>query len=438
MKSPEASAGLSDGAGIAAVAAATANAYSDTDALDRYLVDGLRPAIAVRPATVEELAAVLRAAATADLAVVLQGGRTATGLGAPPTRYDVALDTSALDAVIDHVPDDFTITVQSGMRFAALQTFLADHGQFVPLDVPFPDKATVGGSVAAARSGPRRGVFGGPRDWLIGCGVVLSHGTTVHSGGRVVKNVSGYDLCKLFSGSLGTLGCIVEATFKLRPLPAADATLVIPTADFDAAIDLGRRIALGVNGLQSIIALDPVSAHDLGLGEVGLVLRAAGVEGAVSSTLQLAGAIAQADSAIQPEPTAPDFWQRLTDREGTPPRGNAVLVRCAAPPDSLRSATAALRAATDQTCLWAYADAGLLFGRLAAPTSALLPAMVATARKGIEALGGSLVVEHAPVTEKRAMDVWGPAGDGITIMRRIKREFDPNATLSPGRFVGGI
>ena len=438
MKSPEASAGLSDGAGIAAVAAATANAYSDTDALDRYLVDGLRPAIAVRPATVEELAAVLRAAATADLAVVLQGGRTATGLGAPPTRYDVALDTSALDAVIDHVPDDFTITVQSGMRFAALQTFLADHGQFVPLDVPFPDKATVGGSVAAARSGPRRGVFGGPRDWLIGCGVVLAHGTTVHSGGRVVKNVSGYDLCKLFSGSLGTLGCIVEATFKLRPLPAADATLVIPTAGFDAAIDLGRRIALGVNGLQSIIALDPVSAHDLGLGEVGLVLRAAGVEGAVSSTLQLAGAIAQADSAIQPEPTAPDFWQRLTDREGTPPRGNAVLVRCAAPPDSLRSATAALRAATDQTCLWAYADAGLLFGRLAAPTSALLPAMVATARKGIEALGGSLVVEHAPVTEKRAMDVWGPAGDGITIMRRIKREFDPNATLSPGRFVGGI
>ena len=438
MKPSEASTSVSAGAGIAALAAVTANAYSDAGDLDRYLVDGLRPAIAIRPDTAEELSAVLRAAANAGLAVVLQGGRTAIGLGAPPSRYDVALDTSALGAVIDHVLDDFTITVQSGMRFAALQTFLADHGQFVPLDVPFPNQATVGGSVAAARSGPRRGVFGGPRDWLIGCGVVLPHGATVHGGGRVVKNVSGYDLCKLFSGSLGTLGCIVEATFKLRPLPAMDATLAIPTADFDAAVDLGRQIALKVNGLQSIVALDATSAHDLELAEAGLVLRAAGVEDAVSSTLQLASAVAQADSTIQPEPTASDFWQRLTDREGTPPRGNAVLVRCAVPPDSLRSAVAALRAATDQTCLWAYADAGLLFAQLAAPTSSLLPAMAATARKGIEALGGSLVVEHAPLTEKRAMDIWGSGGDGITIMRRIKREFDPNATLSPGRFVGGI
>ena len=438
MKSSEAPASVSDGAGIAAVAAATANAHTDIDSLDRYLVDGLRPTIAVRPDTVEELAAVLRAAASAGLAVVLQGGRTAIGLGTPPTRYDVALDTSALNAVIDHVLDDFTITVQGGMRFAALQTFLAEHGQFIPLDVPFPDRATVGGSVAAARSGPRKGVFGGPRDWLIGCSVVLPHGVTVHGGGRVVKNVSGYDLCKLFSGSWGTLGCIVEATFKLRPLPAADATLVIPTGDFAAAIELGRHVALKVNGLQSIAAFDTGSAHDLGLVEASLVLRAAGLKGAVSSTLQLAGAVAQADSAIQPEPTTPDFWQRLTDREGTPPRGIAVLVRCAAPPDSLHGATAALRAATDQTCLWAYADAGLLFGQLSAPTSSLLPAIVATARKGIEALGGSLVVEHAPLTEKCAMDVWGAAGDGITIMRRIKREFDPNATLSPGRFVGGI
>ena len=425
-------------AGLAALTAAAPDVRSDPQTLDRYLIDGRRPALAVQPATIDELAATLSAADSAGLAVAPQGGRTAIGLGNPPAHYDLALDTRSLDAVIDHVPDDFTITVQGGMPFGALQSLLAQHGQFVPLDVPFPNQATVGGSLAAARNGPRRGAFGGPRDWLIGCSAVLPRGVTVHGGGRVVKNVSGYDLCKLFTGSFGTLGCIVEATFKLRPLPTADGTLTIPVGNFDAALELGRRIALTVPGLQAVTVLDTATARALGVDEAAVLVRAAGVEGAVPSTLNHARATAHAGPDLQPDPTDPDLWQRLTDLEGTPPQGSAVLVRCAPPPASLRQAAAALRTATDQARLWAYADSGLLFAHLPAPTPALLPAIVATARQGVEALGGSLVVEHAPLGEKRAIDLWGPPGEGLAIMRRLKHEFDPNGTLNPGRFVGGI
>ena len=428
----------STAAGIAAVKAVASGAQADPDVLERYPVDGLRPSIAIRPASIDDLTASLAAADGAGLAVTLQGGRTAIGVGAPPTRYDVALDTTALDAVVDHVPDDFTITVQGGMRFGALQSLLAQHGQFIPLDIPYPEQATVGGTLAAARNGPRRAAFGGSRDWLIGCSVVLPSGVIVHGGGRVVKNVSGYDLCKLFTGSFGTLGCIVEATFKLRPLPAADSTLIIPIGNFDAAVEIGRRIAITVPGLQALAVLDTPTARVLGLDEAALLVRAAGVEGSVPSTLNLARTNAEAATNLRPNPTDLDLWQRLTNLEGTAPQGSAVLVRCAPPPASLRQAAAALRSATDQAHLWAYADSGVLFAHLPAPTPSLLPAIVATAREGIEALGGALVVEQAPLGEKRAMDIWGHPGDGLAIMRRLKHEFDPNTTLSPGRFVGGI
>ena len=145
-----------------------------------------------------------------------------------------------------------------------------------------------------------------------------------------------------------------------------------------------------------------------------------------------------AAATVQPEPSRPEFWQSVTDLEAMPPRGSALLVRCAVLPARLPDAVAALRSATGQARLWAYADSGLLFAHLAAPTPSLLAPIVNTARNGIEALGGSLVVERAPLPQKAAIDIWGPAGDGLAIMRRLKHEFDPNRTLSPGRFVGGI
>ena len=213
-----------------AVAARDAAAARDAtaagpDALVACRLDGLTPDTVVHPATAEALAAALREADENGRAVVLRGGGTSIDIGAAPERYNVAIDTRRLDQVLDYVPDDLTVTVQGGVGFGRLQAMLAESGQFVPFDVPRAENATAGGALAAARSGPRRATYGTGRDWLIGCAVVLADGTLIHAGGRVVKNVSGYDLCKLFAGSFGSLGCIVEATFKLRPLPHADATL---------------------------------------------------------------------------------------------------------------------------------------------------------------------------------------------------------------------
>ena len=226
------------------------------DALHPFAVDGLLPQLALQPSTADSLAAALALADRAELAVILHGGGSSLHVGRPPERYDLALDTRRLDRLIAYEPDDLTVTLETGMTVARLQALLAQRGQFLPFDVPFPTRATVGGALAAARSGPRRARFGGPRDWLIGCRVALPDGTLIRSGGRVVKNVSGYDLCKLFVGSFGTLGAIVEASFKLRPLPTADATLIFPAPDFDRALALAREIAATVNALHAVVALD--------------------------------------------------------------------------------------------------------------------------------------------------------------------------------------
>ena len=412
------------------------------DALHSFAVDGLLPQFALLPPTADALAAALALAAPlacedrAGLAVILRGGGSALHVGHPPDRYDLALDTRRLDRLIAYEPDDFTVTVEAGISVARLQTLLAERGQFLPFDVPFPARATVGGALATARSGPRRGRFGGPRDWLIGCRVALPDGTLIRSGGRVVKNVSGYDLCKLFVGSFGTLGAIVEASFKLRPLPIADATLLLPTSDFDRALALAREIAATVHGLHAVAALDEQSALSLGLPRPTAIARAGGVERAVAALLDQARS--RALSSIPPIPSDPAFWQALTDLEGAVPRGLALLLRCGVPPARLAEAADALRSATPDLQLWAYADSGLLFAQLRAPTAALLPAIVRTARAAIEKLDGALVVESAPLSEKANIDLWGAPGDGLALMRRVKQQFDPNHTLSPGRFVGAI
>ena len=417
-------------------ALAGAGAVHGGAAAQQYDVDGRSPRLAVRPSSLDALQSTLQEASTQGLAVILHGGGTSVAIGGPPQRYDLAVDIRALDAVVAYEPDDLTVTVQGGMRFGALQSLLAERGQFVPFDVAHAERATVGGALAAARAGPRRALYGSGRDWLIGCHVVLADGTLIKSGGRVVKNVSGYDLCKLFHGSYGTLGCIVEVSFKLRPLPAIDQTLLLSTKDFAAALGLGRRIAQEMNGLAAVVALDAQASVSMGWHDATVVVRAGGVERAVAAMLQAANAVVGA--VAQPVPSDPKRWQAIADLEAAPPLGSGLVARCAVPPARLPDAAAALRAAAPDARLWAYADSGLIFAAMPAPTGVLLSAMAQTARAAIERLGGVMVVERAPAGEKRGIDVWGSPGRAIDIMRRVKEQFDPTHTLSPGRFVGGI
>ena len=266
------------------------------------------------------------------------------------------------------------------------------------------------------------------RDWLIGCTVVLSDGRLVHGGGRVVKNVSGYDLPKLFAGSWGTLGCIVEASFKLRPLPPTDRTLRLPAADFATAVRVGGEIAARVPDLQAVTALDEASASDAGLpAEATLLARAGGMEEVVPELLASARGIAGAPDAIA-SPSDAALWERLSDAAA--PDSSGVLLRIGCPPPALSAVLAAAANRLPGATRIAAVDGGLLWLR----TADADPAQVTALRADVAARGGALTVESSA----GGLDVWGPEAPGLPIMRRIKAELDPTRTLSPGRFVGGL
>lgn len=397
----------------------------------------------------EAVQATLRAAAAAGESVIAQAGRSAIETGNPPARYDVALDLSALDRVVAHEPEDFTITLQAGMRFGTLQSLLAQHGQFLPLDPAQAATSTIGGVVARGRGGLRRAAFGEVRDWLIGCTVVLSDGRLVHGGGRVVKNVSGYDLPKLFAGSWGTLGCIVELSFKLRPLPARDETLRIGAHDFADAVRLGREVSRRVLGLQAVVALDAATAAAAGLpSHPMLLVRAGGMQPVVHATLAAAIELSAPRDA---ELTRSDeeSWRRLADETGA--AAAPVVLRIGCPPPAIETvADMATARFADASCL-AAVDGGVLWLRLPAP-HANMPQETADAvqslREAVSKLGGVLTLESgqdasgpAPtgqITSTSTIDAWGADVPGLPIMRRIKAELDPTQTMSPGRFVGGL
>ena len=206
-----------------------------------HLVDGVKPQFTATPSSSAELADVLACANEHDAAIIPWGAGSSMLLGNVPERYDIALSTARLDRVIEYEPADLTVTVEAGLTLAKLQELLKEHGQFLPIDGP--SQATIGGLLAVGHGGPSQQAYGRPRDWLLGCRIALVDGTVVHTGGRVVKNVAGYDLSRMMVGSLGTLGVIVEVTLKVAPLPAREETLLIAHADMVEACDAIRAIA---------------------------------------------------------------------------------------------------------------------------------------------------------------------------------------------------
>jgi glycolate oxidase FAD binding subunit len=250
-----------------------------------------------------------------------------------------------------------------------------------------------------------------------------------HGGGRVVKNVSGYDLPKLFAGSWGTLGCIVEASFKLRPLPARDATLRIAADDFPAAVTAGSGLARSLTGLHAVAAVDAAWAAAAGLdAEPCLLVRAAGIPAMVEESLALArGAVPDMDAATVDADADASVWQRLTDT--TAPAAGALL-RIGCPPPALEALAAAARDGLPDAARLASLDGGLLWLRAPAASADA----VATLRAEVERCGGALTIESGEVL---GVDPWG-AAPGLPIMRRIKEQLDPTRTLSPGRFVGEL
>ena len=389
-----------------------------------YAVDGLVPRFVATPGSVEELAAVLAAADAHSAAVIPWGGGRHMTLGNLPSKYDIALRTVKLDRVLEYEPTDLVVTAQAGITVGRLQALLAEHSQFLPIDAP--DEATVGGVLAAGVSGPSRHAYGLPRDWLLGCRIAHADGAVSKGGGKVVKNVAGYDLPKLSVGSLGTLGVIVEATFKVAPVPAAQETFLATYPSLEAAGELlfaadERSLALRELALQT-------GSQDEGLAACWLAGPPAAVE---RTARELADLARGAETRRLQGEDSERWWSQLSTQRAAAESG--VALRASLPPSSVVGFMRRLNASS-----LAYPTTGLVLTQLgAAPVERLVDAIEAARRQATEA-GGSLVVEAAPVAVKERIDVWGDAGDGLALMRRLKQQFDPRGTLNPGRFFGGV
>ncbi len=434
----------------ALVGAAHIRAASAEDA-----VDGVVPQMVIAPGNAEEVASTLKIATAAGLSVIPRGGRTKMDWGNAlrNSKRDsgaLILSTRRLNRVVEHAWGDMTATVEAGCTFQQFQQTLAEHGQRLALDPLWPDQATIGGILATNDSGPLRIRFGSLRDLIIGVTLALPDGTLAKSGGKVVKNVAGYDLPKLATGSLGTLGIITQAIFRLHPVPRETRTLSFSNAASGSsdneimnalvlAIQDCNKVPTGVQvrvGCSSTPQVDPRKTdlsesdpHEIDLRFEG---TAAGCEAQIEQTLRIASGARRIES-----PT--DVWNaRSTLWSGSEP---SIVCKFSLLPADLGAFLNSMKKASQALHLsWRLVAQGVGVGHLrleGADASALLGA-AEDARSKLETRGGSLVILHCPLEIKSKMDVWGSTGDALALMKSIKAQFDPTGVLNPGRFVGGI
>jgi glycolate oxidase FAD binding subunit len=411
----------------------------------RDTVADVMPEWVAAPANLDEASALLAAATEHGLTVVPRGSGTAVGWGAPPVRCDLLIDTLRLDQVVEHEAGDLVVRVQAGVTMAELATALSPAGQQLALDVPPGNGArgaspTVGGMLATGAAGPRRLRYGTPRDLVIGITVVRADGTVAKSGGKVVKNVAGYDLGKLYTGSYGTLGLITEAVFRLHPLPTASAFVTAGYAG-PAAATQAVAAAAGSELAPTAIELDR-PARD-GLISVAVLLEG-DPAGVAERAAELRGVLG-AGTAVADRP--PPWWATVDGADRTVIR---IAFWAAALPGVLAAVDSAGSAAGLDPVVRGSAAAGVLhtvLGRDAAPGAvAEFLAGLRDALAGLEpgSAGGegpparaSAVVLTAPAPVRDTVDLWGPV-PALALMRAVKDQFDPGHLMAPGRFAGGI
>jgi glycolate oxidase FAD binding subunit len=416
--------------------------------LSPYVIEGRTPEAAVLPGTVDEVAAVVSHAAEAAVPILPWGGGSAVGVGVPPARAGLVLVLTRLDAVVEHEPGDLTVTAQAGIRLATLQTALRGRGQWLSLDPPDAECATLGGVLAANGSGPRRHLYGTARDLLIGVSVVTADGALVRGGGKVVKNVAGYDLPKLFIGSFGTLGIIVEASVKLRPLPDEERLVAVRFERLAEASSALRALLTSDLIPNAVDLLDAASAAALGLPAHRATL-AVGFDGLGEQVdwqiAELAGVVAACGGA-KPTLLPPATWPRLASAARDAFEAPAAIMTLSVLPtvvvDTLEQGAAAASKRGLASAWCAHAGVGHLTAALSAdgprPDPAPIAAVLEEWRAVAHAGGGHASVTWAPLPVKSALPVWDDAGPAGRLMQRIKAQLDPNNVLSPGRFVGGI
>ena len=413
--------------------------------LSPYVVEGRTPDAAVFPGTVEEARAVVALAAEADVPVVPWGGGTAAAVGTPASRTGLILGMKRLDKILEHEPGDLTVSVQAGRTVAALQSSLGR--QWLSLDPPDAARATIGGVIAANASGPRRHLYGTARDVLIGLTIITADGTLVRGGGKVVKNVAGYDLPKLYVGSCGTLGVIAEVTVKLRPRPDDERVVAIP---FDRVKDGGAavRVLMASDLIPNAVELlDGEALRALGLmgAAAALVVGFDGLAEQVTWQIAELGRLIGGD-AHEPRPVSSDVWPRLGAAAEQAFAAPAAVMSLSVLPthvaDVIEQGAQVAKARGFVSAWSAHAGVGVLTGALAQDGGRQDAAAVADVLREWRALAractGSALLESAPLAVKAAVGVWDDVGAAGRIMERIKHELDPKNILNPGRFACNI
>jgi glycolate oxidase FAD binding subunit len=395
-------------------------------------VAGVQPQLVVSPRDEKQLAQVLRAANEANLAVIPRGGGTKLDWGNPPQRAAVILSTARLNAIIEHAHSDLTITVEAGCTLEQLAEMLAKQNQRLALDGLWPSAATVGGILSTNDSGALRLRFGSLRDLVIGITLALPDGTLAKSGGKVVKNVAGYDLPKLVTGALGTLGVITQATFRLHPTPKESRTVSCIAHDARDA----QRLALAIQDSKLAHSALQIRFAESMQPQIDVLFEATEA-GCAAQAEQLRQLLART-RLIESGPATWNARQILYSEATENPAGSAIAKASVLPVQIADTCEALATIAGANRVHFETVLCAIGIGTICLVGS---PSDISTTLKNlrgkIETLGGSLVIAHRPDSMPE-IDAWGNAGDAIELMRAVKRQFDPKSTLNPGRFVGGI
>ncbi|MBC6429829.1 FAD-binding oxidoreductase [Nostoc sp. HG1] len=397
--------------------------------IQQAIASGNSPSCIVYPRSQEQLAAVIATAHTNNWRVLPCGSGSKLSWGGLAKGVDVVVSTECMNQLIEHAVGDLTVTVEAGMKFSELQALLAKSRQFLAIDPTAPESATIGGIVATGDTGSLRQRYGSVRDQLLGITFVRADGQVAKAGGRVVKNVAGYDLMKLFTGSYGTLGFISQLTFRVYPLPEASGTVVL-TGKAEA-------ISQAANILRGS-ALTPVQADllstklvsSLGLGQgLGLIARFQSISESVkeqSNRVLEVGQKLGLNGAIFADDNEANLWHILQERIHTTATESVITCKIGVLP------TAAVEILTQVELGLVHISSGLGLLQLESKNQVL------KVRDSIQANRGFLTILSAPIGVKEQIDVWGYTGNALPLMRHIKEQFDSKNILSPGRFVGGI
>jgi glycolate oxidase FAD binding subunit len=415
-------------------------------------VAGVQPRMVFEPVNEVELATALRYADSAGLSVIPRGNGSKLAWGNPPTRADLVLSTVRLNRLIEHAWADLTVSAEAGCTIGALQETLAQHGQSIAIDPLWPEHTTVGGLISTNDSGTLRIRYGGLRDLIIGVTIALPDGTLASSGGKVVKNVAGYDLPKLVTGALGTLGVITRAVFRLHPLPHMARSFTFVARDPAGA----NRLVLAVQ--DSKLAHTGLQVRVTAGGQPEIDIRFDGTEAGLAAQ---AGTLRTLATPATETNSSNDVWharQHLFGAASLPPAqsGNcrtrptdvtperdsqpAAIAKFSVLPASIASTCDQLRGiAEGQKVRWSTVVQGTGLGwiRLEAANANAIQQLLQTLRSQLESAGGSLVVQYRS-SGFPEIEAWGSPGDALPLMVSVKQQLDARKTLNPGRFVGGI